>query len=65
MIVTRALYGLQRRLREAFQTSDGGAGAGHFVRDTPLLPGTTFYFIFRVSGGGPVLESDCVAVVVK
>jgi hypothetical protein len=46
-------------------TSPGGAGAAHFVRDTPLLSGTTFYVIFRVSGGGTVLESDCIAVVVK
>jgi hypothetical protein len=47
------------------QTSDGGAGAAHFVRDTPLLSGTTFYVVFRVSGGGTVLESDCIAVLVK
>ena len=47
------------------QTGDGGAGAVHFVRDTPLLSGTTFYVIFRVSGGGTVLESDCIAVLVK
>lgn len=47
------------------QTSPGGAGATHFVRDTPNLSGTTFYVIFRVSGGGTVLESDCIAVLVK
>jgi hypothetical protein len=47
------------------QTSPGGAGAAHFVRDTPLVSGTTFYVIFRVSGGGTVLESDCITVYVK
>ena len=46
-------------------TSNGGAGAAHFVRDTGLLSGTTFYVIIRVSGGGTVLDSDCIAVFVK
>ena len=72
MIVTRALYTPGCASITApwgpvttLQTSDGGAGAAHFVRDTPLLSGTTFYVIFRVSGGGTVLESDCIAVLVK
>jgi len=72
MIVTRALYTpgcvsltVPWGSVTTLQTSDGGAGASHFVRDTPLLSGTTFYVIFRVSGGGTVLESDCIAVLVK
>jgi hypothetical protein len=72
MIVTRALYtpGCARITVPwgpvtTLQTSDGGAGAAHFVRDTPLLSGTTFYVIFRVIGGGTVLESDCITVFVK
>jgi hypothetical protein len=72
MIVTRALYTPGCGSQTApwapvttLETSNGGAGAGHFVRDTPLLSGTTFYVIFRVSGGGTVLESDCIAVLVK
>lgn len=47
------------------QTGEGGAGAVHFVRDTPQPSGTTFYVITRVSGGGTVLESDCIAVLIK
>jgi hypothetical protein len=72
MIVTRALYTpgcasitVSWGPVTTLQTSDGGAGAAHFVRDTPLLSGTTFYVIFRVSGGGTVLESDCITVLVK
>jgi hypothetical protein len=72
MIVTRALYtpGCGRITVPwgpvtTLQTSAGGAGAAHFVRDTPLLSGTTFYVIFRVTGGGTVLESDCMTVLVK
>jgi len=29
------------------------------------VSGITFYVVFRVSGGGTVLESDCIAVLVK
>ena len=29
------------------------------------VSGSTFYVVFRVSGGGTVLESDCIAVLVK
>lgn len=47
------------------QTSEAGGGSVHFVRDTPQPSGTTFYVIVRVSGGGAVLESDCIAVLVK
>jgi hypothetical protein len=72
MIVTRALYTPGCASITApwapvttLQTSDGGAGAAHFVRDTPLVSGTTFYVIFRVTGGGTVLESECIAVLVK
>jgi hypothetical protein len=72
MIVTRALYTpgcasltVPWGPVTTLQTSQGGAGAAHFVRDTPLLSGTTFYVIFRVSGGGTVLESDCITVPVK
>lgn len=72
MIVTRALYTpgcasitVPWGPVTTLQTSDGGAGAAHFVRDTPQLSGTTFYVIFRVTGGGTVLESDCITVLVK
>lgn len=72
MIVTRALYTpgcasitVPWGPVTTLQTSDGGAGAAHFVRDTPLLSGTKFYVIFRVTGGGTVLESDCITVFVK
>jgi hypothetical protein len=72
MVVTRALFtpgcaGMTALWAPVttLQTSPGGAGAAHFVRDTPLVSGTTFYVIFRVSGGGTVLESDCIAVLVK
>jgi hypothetical protein len=72
MIVTRALYtpGCARITVQwgpvtTLQTSPGGAGAAHFVRDTPLLSGSTFYVIFQVTGGGTVLESDCITVLVK
>ncbi|HMJ39011.1 MAG TPA: hypothetical protein VK606_05620 [Verrucomicrobiae bacterium] len=72
MIVARALYTpgcssitAQWAPVTTLQTGHGGAGAAHFVRDTPLLSGVTFYVIFRVSGGGTVLESDCITVLVK
>ena len=72
MIVTRALYTPGCASITApwapvttLQTSGGGAGAAHFVRDTPLVSGSTFYVVFRVSGGGTVLESDCITVLVK
>jgi hypothetical protein len=72
MIVTRALYTPGCASLKVpwgpvttLQTSGGGAGAAHFVRDTSNLSDTTFYVIFRVSGGGTVLESDCIAVLVK
>jgi hypothetical protein len=72
MIVTRALFTPGCASMTApfapvttLQTSPGGAGAGHFVRDTPLVSGSTFYVVFRVSGGGTVLESDCITVPVK
>ncbi len=72
MIVTRALYTpgcasitVPWGPVTTLQTSSGGAGAGHFVRDAPLVSGSTFYVIFRVSGGGTVLESDCITVLVK
>jgi hypothetical protein len=72
MIVTRALYTPGCTIMTAafalvttLQTSPGGAGAGHFVRDTPLVSGSTFYVIFMVSGGGTMLESDCITVLVK
>jgi hypothetical protein len=72
MAVARALYTpgcgsitAQWATLTTLHTSNGGAGAAHFVRDAPLLSGTTFYVIFRVSGGGTVLESDCIAVLVK
>ena len=72
MIVTRALYTpgcasitVPWGPVTTLQTSNGGGGAAHFVRDTPLVSGTTFYVIFRVTGGGTVLESDCITVPVK
>lgn len=46
-------------------TDASGSGSMHFVRDTPLLSGTTFYTEFRVSGGSTLLQSDCIAVYVK
>lgn len=49
----------------SFTTSGGGAGHMHFVRDTPNLSGTTFYVELQVSGGGTVLQSDCIAVYIK
>jgi hypothetical protein len=49
----------------SFTTSAGGAGHMHFVRDTANLSGTTFYVEFQVSGGGTVLQTDCIAVYVK
>jgi len=72
MMVTRALYTPGcASIKVAFapvttlQTSPGGAGAVHFVRDTAQVSDSTFYVIFRVSGGGTVLESDCITVLVK
>jgi hypothetical protein len=50
-------------------TSEGGAGAGHFVREAPLLDprGTQFDVIFRVisDDGTQVLMSDCMTVTRK
>jgi len=49
----------------SFTTSAYASGDMHFVRDTPNLSGTTFYVEFRVTGGGTLLQSDCIAVCVK
>ena len=72
MAVSRALYTpgcasitAQWAALGTLQTSNGGAGAVHLVRDTPNKSGSAFYVVFRVSGGGTVLESDCIAVLVK
>lgn len=49
----------------SFTTDESGAGQMHFVRDTPNVSGTTFFTMFRVGGGGTLLQSDCIAVYVK
>jgi hypothetical protein len=48
-----------------FTTGASGSGNMHFVRDTPNPSGSTFYVEIRVSGGGTLLLSDCIAVFVK
>lgn len=49
----------------SFVTNGAGAGVMHTVRDTSNPIGSTFHTMFRVSGGGTVLQSDCIAVFVK
>lgn len=49
----------------SFVTNGAGAGDVHFVRDTPNPVGSTFYTMFRIIGGGTVLQSDCITVFVK
>ena len=75
MAVTRALYsdGSCSTMSKpwtpvspgSLTTDADGAGSMHFVRDTPNPIGSTFYTIFRVAGGGTLLQSDCIAVYVK
>jgi hypothetical protein len=49
----------------SFITGADGAGDVHFVRDTTNPVGSTFYTMFRIIGGGAVLQSDCITVFVK
>jgi hypothetical protein len=48
-------------------TLEGGAGAAHFERATPLLSGTQLDLIFRVisEDGTQLLISNCMTVTVK
>lgn len=46
-------------------TSEGGAGAVHFVRESGLVSGTQFDLQLRVIGDGTILESECMTVTVK
>jgi hypothetical protein len=49
----------------SFTTNAAGAGHMHFVRDTTNPAGSTFYTVFQVSGGGTLLQTDCIAIYVK
>ena len=49
----------------SFTTNAAGAGHMHFVRDTTNPSGSTFYTMLRVSGGGTLLQTSCIAVYVK
>jgi hypothetical protein len=49
----------------SFGTNAAGAGQMHFVRDTTNPSGSTFYTVLQVSGGGTLLQTDCIAVYVK
>ena len=49
-----------------FETSNGGAGGGHFTRSAPIPQGQTFDILFEVVGAdGTVLQSPCFTVTVK
>jgi hypothetical protein len=51
--------------RLAQRVFDFGCHPASVISGPTTAERRTFYVVFRVSGGGTVLESDCIAVLVK